>query len=181
MSLAAAQEALARLVLDVPDFPKPGIVFKDLTPVLADHAAFTAVIDALADVGRDADGNAVVDKVVGMEARGFILAAPVALALGAGFVPVRKPGRLPRRTHQVAYDLEYGSDSLEAHRDAIAPGERVLIIDDVLATGGTAAATVRLIQACGGATHGFGVALELGFLDGRAALGDLAVTSLAIV
>lgn len=180
-SLTRARDAMARLVVDVPDYPKPGIVFKDITPVLADHAAFSAVIEALAVAGRDQSGKAVVDKVIGMEARGFILAAPVALALGVGFVPVRKAGRLPRATYAVSYELEYGSATLEAHRDAIAPGERVLLIDDVLATGGTAAATVELIETCGGSAHGFGVLIELGFLPGRLALGDLPVTSVTIV
>jgi adenine phosphoribosyltransferase len=179
--LSRARDAMAQLVRDVPDYPQAGIVFKDITPALADHTAFTALIEALALAGRDSDGNVVVDKVVGMEARGFILAAPVALALGAGFIPVRKEGRLPRATHSVSYDLEYGSATLEIHQDAIAVGERVLLIDDVLATGGTAAATVDLIQSCGGIAHGFGVLMELGFLPGRAAIGELPVTALAIV
>ena len=128
-------------------------MFKDITPLLADHEAFTAVVDALAAAGRDADGNVVVDKVVGMEARGFILAAPVALALGAGFVPVRKAGKLPRETHAVSYALEYGEATLEIHRTRIAPGDRVLLVDDVLATGGTVAATRELVEQCGGAVH----------------------------
>ncbi len=121
------------------------------------------------------------DKVLGMESRGFILGAPVALALGVGFVPVRKVGRLPRDTHAASYELEYGSATLEIHQDAIAPGERVLLIDDVLATGGTAAATVKLVEMCGGSVHAFGVLMELGFLSGRASLGDLPVTSLMVV
>src|SRR4051794_7464735 len=145
----AARETLVRLVVDVPDYPEPGVVFKDITPMLADHAAFSAVIDALAGAGRDESGSTAVDKVVGMEARGFILAAPVALALGAGFVPVRKAGKLPRATHAVSYALEYGEATLEVHRDAISPGERVLLVDDVLATGGTVAATRQLVEACG--------------------------------
>ena len=174
----AAREALARLVIDVPDFPEPGVVFKDISPLLADHDAFTAVIEALAASGRDESGAVVVDKVVGMEARGFILAAPVALALGCGFVPVRKAGKLPRHTHAVSYALEYGEATLELHQDAIAPGERVLLVDDVLATGGTVAATHELIQRCGGVAHAVTVLMELGFLDGRARAGDLQVTSL---
>lgn len=179
--LALAREALAALVLDVPDWPEPGVVFKDITPVLADHTAFTQVINGLAVAGRDASGEVVVDKVVGMEARGFILAAPVALALGAGFIPVRKAGKLPRETHAMSYDLEYGSATLEIHADAVAPGERVLLVDDVLATGGTAAATRRLVEECGGTCVGFAGLVELGFLSGRAALGDLPVTSLMTI
>ncbi len=123
----------------------------------------------------------VVDKVVGMEARGFILAAPVALALGVGFVPVRKPGKLPRAAHSVSYSLEYGEATLELHRDAIAPGERVLLIDDVLATGGTVRATRELVESCGGVAVGLGVLMELGFLPGRETAGDLPVTALAVV
>jgi adenine phosphoribosyltransferase len=164
---------LDELIRDIPDFPQPGVVFKDITPLLADHDGFSAVIDVLARSGRDADGNVVVDKVVGMEARGFILAAPVALALGAGFVPVRKAGKLPADTHAVGYDLEYGSATLELHRDSIAPGERVLMVDDVLATGGTAAATAELVEACGGVVHGVAVLMELSFLPGRETLGDI--------
>lgn len=176
-----ALEALERLVLDVPDYPEPGIVFKDITPLLADHDAFSAVIQALADAGRDASGATVVDKVVGMEARGFILAAPVALALGAGFVPVRKAGKLPRGTHAVSYALEYGEATLEIHRDAVAPGERVLLVDDVLATGGTVAATRQLVESCGGTAEGVAVLMELGFLPGREAIGDLPLTALMTV
>jgi adenine phosphoribosyltransferase len=168
-------------VRDVPDFPKPGVLFKDITPLLDDHELFTAVVHALAGVGRAADGTTAVDKVVGMEARGFILAAPVALALGVGFVPVRKPGKLPWRTHRVSYDLEYGSETLEMHVDAIAPGERVLLVDDVLATGGTAHAAAELVSACGGTTIGLAVLLELAFLAGRAAVGSLPVTALRTI
>ncbi len=173
-----AQEALTRLMVDVPDWPEPGVVFKDITPVLADHAAFSAIVTALAAAGRDDDGNVVVDKIVGMEARGFILGAPVALALGIGFVPVRKDGKLPREAHSVSYSLEYGEATLEVHRDAIAPGERVLMVDDVLATGGTVAATRELIEACGGVATGVSVLMELGFLDPRSITGDLPVSTL---
>ena len=176
-----ASEAMARLVRDVPDFPEPGVVFKDITPLLADHAAFSAVVEALADAGRDGDGTTCVDKVVGMEARGFIVGAPVALALGAGFVPVRKPGKLPLEAHAVSYDLEYGSATLELHRDAITPGERVLLVDDVLATGGTVAATRELVEACGGEVVGVAMLMELTFLPGREALGDLPLTVLMSV
>jgi adenine phosphoribosyltransferase len=162
---------LARLVRDIPDFPKPGIVFKDISPLLADHSGFSAVVESLAAVGRRVG----VDKVVGIEARGFILAAPVALALGAGFVPVRKQGKLPAETHSVSYELEYGEAVLEMHTDAIRPGERVLVVDDVLATGGTVAATRSLVEACGGEVSAVSVLMELGFLDGRTAVAGLEV------
>jgi adenine phosphoribosyltransferase len=176
-----ARAALRRLVLDVPDFPAPGIVFKDITPLLADPTGFAAVVDALASAGRDDDGNVVVDKVVGMEARGFILAAPVALALGVGFVPVRKAGRLPRRTHAASYSLEYGEATLEIHEDAISPGQRVLLVDDVLATGGTLHASVALVEACGGTATAAATLMELSFLPGREAIGGLPLTSLMVV
>ncbi|SED28116.1 adenine phosphoribosyltransferase [Nocardioides exalbidus] len=178
---SAAQEALTRLTVDVPDWPEPGVTFKDITPVLADHHAFSAVIDALAAAGRDDHGNVAVDKVVGMEARGFILAAPVALALGIGFVPVRKAGKLPRAAHAVSYSLEYGEATLEVHRDAIAPGERVLLVDDVLATGGTVVATRELVERCGGVATGVAVLMELGFLDPRKVTGDLPVSTLLTI
>jgi adenine phosphoribosyltransferase len=139
------------------------------------------VVAALAEAGRDAAGTVVVDKVVGMEARGFILAAPVALALGVGFVPVRKAGKLPGPTHAISYALEYGEATLEVHEDGIAPGDRVLLVDDVLATGGTADATRRLVEACGGHVHAFAVLMELSFLHGRDALDGLALHSLQTV
>lgn len=179
--IAAARAAMQRLIVDVADFPDPGIVFKDITPLLADHDALTTVTQALASAGRDAEGTSVVDLVVGMESRGFILGAPVALALDAGFVPVRKAGKLPRATHAVTYDLEYGTATLEIHCDAVQPGQRVLLVDDVLATGGTAAATVELVERCGGTTHALAVLMELGFLEGRAAVPDLPLTSLLTV
>ena len=166
------------LIVDVPDFPKPGVVFKDISPVLDDHAAFTAVVQALADAGRDQSGATVVDKVIGMEARGFILAAPVALALGVGFVPVRKPGKLPRATYSVSYALEYGEETLEIHQDALAAGERVLLVDDVLATGGTVAATHELVRTSGASVHAVSVLMELSFLNGRDAIGDLSLRAL---
>jgi len=178
-------ELLARLVADVPDFPEPGVVFKDITPLLADHAGFSAVVEALSAAGRDDDGATAVDVVVGMESRGFLLGAPVALALGVGFVPVRKAGKLPRETHGVSYDLEYGSATLEVHTDAIAPGQRVLVIDDVLATGGTMAATLKLIEACGGTAAAIAVLMELSFLPGRDAVAtvnrDVPLTTLMTV
>ena len=172
---------LDRLIRDVPDFPKPGVMFKDVTPLLADPAGFATVVAALADAGRDASGDAAVDVVVGMEARGFIFGAPVALALQRGFVPVRKPGKLPAETHSLSYDLEYGSETLEMHVDAIVRGQRVLIVDDVLATGGTAKATVDLVREAGGTVHGVAVLMELSFLPGRATLGDVPLTALRTV
>ena len=176
-----AEEILRRLVVDVPDFPEPGVVFKDITPVLADPEAFGVVVEALADAGRDASGRSVVDHVVGMEARGFILAAPVALALGAGLVPVRKAGKLPRPTYAESYALEYGRATLELHRDGLPAGDRVLLVDDVLATGGTIAATRRLVQHSGAIAHGVAVLMDLSFLPGRETIGDLPLTTLMTV
>ncbi|MDH5615377.1 MAG: adenine phosphoribosyltransferase [Acidimicrobiia bacterium] len=163
----------AKLVRDVVDFPEPGILFKDITPVLADRQAFTALIDDLAGpfAGR-------IDKVAGIEARGFILATPVAEFLRTGFIPIRKPGKLPWRVVREDYQLEYGQDALEIHEDAIAPGDRVLVVDDVLATGGTAAAAVRLLRRLGAEVVAVAVFLELGFLDGRSALPDVEFHSL---
>jgi adenine phosphoribosyltransferase len=180
-SAASLDEQLDRLIRDVPDFPQPGVTFKDITPLLADHDAFTAVVRALAEAGRDADGNTVVDKVVGMEARGFILAAPVALALGAGFVPVRKAGKLPGETHTVSYSLEYGHATLEVHADSIAEGDRVLLVDDVLATGGTAAAAWDLLERTGADVVAFECVVELGFLGGRSRMGSRPVGALLVV
>jgi adenine phosphoribosyltransferase len=151
------------LVRDVPDFPQEGIVFKDITPLLADELAFSTVIDLIVvHFGR---GN--VDKVVGIEARGFILASPVAYHFGAGFVPVRKKDKLPYETESAEYSLEYGTATLEIHKDAVAPGERVLVVDDVLATGGTAKATADLVERIGGKVIGLAFLIELGFLKGR--------------
>jgi adenine phosphoribosyltransferase len=156
-------ERLKALVRDVSDFPQPGIVFKDITPLLADEIAFSSVIDLIVvHFGR---GN--VDKVVGIEARGFILASPVAYHFGAGFVPVRKKDKLPWQTESEEYELEYGTATLEVHRDGVDPGERVLIVDDVLATGGTARATARLVERIGGKVVGIAFLIELGFLKGR--------------
>jgi adenine phosphoribosyltransferase len=172
---------VTRLVVDVPDFPEPGVVFKDLTPVLADHQALSAVVAALAVPGLDDGGGLAVDKVAGIEARGFALGAPVALALGVGFVPVRKAGKLPRETHTVTYELEYGEAAVEVHHDAFAPGERVLLVDDVLATGGTMAAARDLVLACGAVPVAAAVVLELSFLPGRETVGHLPVTSIVTV
>jgi adenine phosphoribosyltransferase len=153
---------LAARVRDVPDYPKPGVMFKDVTPLLGDHVTFSTAVDWL--VTRF--GRGTVDKVVGIEARGFILAAPVAYHFGAGFVPARKVGKLPGDTVSVTYDLEYGSETIELHRDAIEPGQRVLIVDDVLATGGTAAAATDLVEQLGGEVVGLGFLIELAFLEG---------------
>jgi adenine phosphoribosyltransferase len=150
-------------IRDVPDYPTPGILFKDITPLLADHVAFAHVVDAI--VAHR--GRGTIDKVVGIEARGFIIAAPVAYHFGAGFVPVRKKGKLPSATYEESYELEYGSATLEVHQDAFRPGDRVLIVDDVLATGGTAAAAARLIRRAGGEVLGCSVVIELSFLSGR--------------
>ncbi|MDQ6798397.1 MAG: adenine phosphoribosyltransferase [Actinomycetota bacterium] len=155
--------SLADHIRAVPDFPRPGIVFRDITPLLAEPAVFRTVIDALVDHV----GDRRVDKVVAIEARGFIVAAPLAYALGAGFVPVRKAGKLPRRVEREEYSLEYGHDCLEIHADAVAPGESVLIVDDVLATGGTAAATVTLVEKLGAEVVGLAFVIELDALEGR--------------
>jgi len=155
---------LARFVRNVPDFPKPGIVFKDLTPMLADARAFAAAIEALIAPFRDAG----IERVVGIEARGFIFGAAAAHALGAGFVPMRKPGKLPARTLGVDYALEYGKDRLEMHADALVRGERVLLVDDVLATGGTLAAAARLCEQAGASVVGAALVAEIGILGGRA-------------
>ncbi|MGH3366971.1 MAG: adenine phosphoribosyltransferase [Nocardioidaceae bacterium] len=172
---------LQTLIRDVHDFPTSGIVFKDITPLLAEPEALGAVVSALAAHGRDGSGRTVVDKVVGIEARGFILAAPVALALGAGFVPVRKQGKLPGQTYEVSYELEYGEATLAVHRDALDRGDRVLVVDDVLATGGTVAATAELVQLCGAEVEHVAVLLELSFLHGRERLGHLDATALMTV
>jgi adenine phosphoribosyltransferase len=172
-------------IRDIPDYPQPGIVFKDITPLLADGSALTTVVAALAaghpDGAGGQDGWGHIDKVVGIEARGFILAAPVACCLGAGFVPVRKQGKLPAATYAESYQLEYGTATVVVHADAFEPGERVLIVDDVLATGGTAAATASLVRRSGAEAVAVAVLLELGFLVGRARLPDLDVRSLVVV
>ena len=153
-------------VRDVPDFPKPGILFKDITPVLRDAVLFNDVVDHFTDLFADQR----IEVVAAIESRGFILGAPLANALGAAFVPVRKPGKLPAECVRVDYALEYGTDAVEAHADAIAPGERVLIVDDVLATGGTAHAAARLVKELEGELVGYCILIELRFLNGRARL-----------
>ena len=166
---------LSELVRDIDDFPTKGVSFRDITPLLGDGKGFARAIDELAD----RFGDVPADRVLGMEARGFIIAAPVAYRMGAGFVPVRKAGKLPWAVVREEYSLEYGRDKLEIHRDAIHPGERILVIDDVLATGGTAAATVKLVEALGGVVVGVGVLIELEDLGGRARLQGHRVESLA--
>ena len=176
-------------IRDIPDYPQPGIVFKDITPLLADGDAFATVVSAMAQgsgageggLGQGVGGLGRIDKVVGIEARGFILAAPVACCLRAGFVPVRKQGKLPAETLAESYQLEYGTATVEVHVDAFRPGDRVLIVDDVLATGGTAAASVRLVRRSGAEVVAVSVLLELGFLGGRAKLPDVEVRSLLAV
>lgn len=165
---------LESYIRDIPDFPKPGVVFKDITPLLADPTALAGLVHQLTEPFADLG----ITKVVGIEARGFILATPVALALGAGFIPVRKAGKLPWQINRQEYALEYGTDLIEIHTDAVGPHDRVLVLDDVLATGGTAAATVALLAQSGATVAAMGFLIELGFLGGRALLGDAAVTSL---
>ena len=166
---------VASHVVDVPDFPKEGIVFKDLSPLFADGDAFRRTVDAIVAAGGG------FDLVAGIEARGFLLAAGIGYATGCGVVPVRKAGKLPRATHAATYDLEYGTATLEVHTDAFVAGSRVLVVDDVLATGGTAAATLSLVERAGGTIAGFVVVLELGFLGGRAALAGRPVHALLTV
>jgi adenine phosphoribosyltransferase len=167
---------LSKYLRDVPDFPKKGILFKDITPLLAAPAAMAEAIRRLGklDFGR-------VDKVAAIESRGFLFGAPLALQLGVGFVPIRKPGKLPWKTNRIEYVLEYGTDAVEIHQDAIAKNERVLLIDDLLATGGTAGAACKLIESCGGKVAGCGFVVELAFLPGRKALGGHRVEALITV
>ena len=159
-------DALKQLIRDVPDFPKPGILFKDITTLLRDAGGLRGAVDCLAEPYRDTP----LDQVVGIESRGFIFGAAVADRLGAGFVPVRKPGKLPAATVSASYALEYGTDTLEMHRDALGGGHRVLIVDDLLATGGTARAAVNLVKECGAEVVGLAFLIELAALDGRAQL-----------
>lgn len=174
MDLQAGIEELKGAIRDVPDFPKPGILFKDITTLLKDPRLLRRALDLFTALC----GDRRVDLVLGIESRGFILGAPLADRLGAGFVPARKPGKLPAATRRASYALEYGTDALELHADACAPGAHVLIVDDVIATGGTAAAAVELVEAAGAKVAGCAFLLELGFLDGRAKLGTRDVLSL---
>jgi adenine phosphoribosyltransferase len=166
--------AIREAIRDVPDFPKPGIVFKDITPVLLDPVLFELASRHMAEPFRGAG----VTRVVAVESRGFMFGAPIALALKAGLVPVRKPGKLPALTQRVEYTLEYGTDALEMHADAIGPEDRVLIVDDVLATGGTAEAARRLVLSCGARIAGLSFLIELGFLKGRTVLASERVEAL---
>lgn len=172
--MTADNAHLAAKIREIPDYPKPGVSFKDITPLMQDAAALRDAIDQVARHFAQAN----IAHVVGIESRGFIFGAALAYALKAGFIPVRKPGKLPHDTHRCEYELEYGTDALEIHTDAVAPGERVLIIDDVLATGGTASAAVELVNKLGGEVVGLGFLIELDFLGGRKRLPDLDVFSL---
>jgi len=167
--MTAGTPAWAALVRDVPDFPQPGILFKDITTLIKDGNAFRQVIGQLVNRYRGQK----IDRVVGVESRGFIFACPLAYELGAGFVPVRKPGKLPADVLKTEYELEYGSNTLEVHRDAIEPGQSVLVVDDVLATGGSAEATIKLVEQLGGTVTGVAVVIELRFLHGRERLAKL--------
>lgn len=151
------------LIVDIPDYPEPGVVFKDITPLLADSQGLGSVIDDISDHFMKAG----ITKVVGAEARGFLVGAPVAYRLGAGFVPARKPGKLPRDVYKQSYALEYGTDTLEMHKDAMGPDDKVLIVDDLIATGGTALATAKLVEQTGAKVVGFSFILELAFLNPR--------------
>ena len=168
------RERFCGAILDVPDFPKKGIVFKDITPLLLDPELLDGAVQEICDEFRPAN----VEKVVAVESRGFIFGAPIALRLGAGLVLARKAGKLPRERHRVEYALEYGTDVIEVHRDSIEPGERVLVVDDVLATGGTAEATGRVVEQAGGELVGMAFLLELGFLNGRERLTGTKVQAL---
>jgi adenine phosphoribosyltransferase len=167
---------LKLLVRDIPDFPKPGIMFRDITTLLSDPTGLRYTIDSLAEKTASLGLNA--DFIIGMESRGFIIGAPLAYKLAVGFIPVRKPGKLPGAIHSVEYDLEYGTDCLEIHQDALAPGSKVLIIDDLIATGGTASATAKLVQQIGCELVGFGFIIELKDLGGRDRLPSVPIVSL---
>jgi adenine phosphoribosyltransferase len=168
------EDRLKRLIRDVPDFPKEGIIFKDITTLLKDESGFKNAVNALYDIYR----NAEIEAVASVEARGFIVGAPLAYLLGAGFVPIRKPGKLPADVFEEEYELEYGTDRLQVHRDAFDGARRVLVADDLLATGGTALATARLVEKCGAEVVSFGFIIELEFLNGREKIADYDVVSL---
>ncbi|MCW3157756.1 adenine phosphoribosyltransferase [Micropruina sonneratiae] len=172
----ADRRLILDLIEDIPDFPKPGVVFKDITPLLASPKGLRAAISALVELAPES-----IDVVVGMEARGFILAAPVALELGAGFVPVRKPGKLPGDLYSEQFALEYGHETLTVKTDAILPGARVLVVDDVLATGGTVGATAALVSRLGAELVHVAVLMELGFLPGREKLAELGIDQYSAV
>jgi adenine phosphoribosyltransferase len=174
MRIEMDTDVLRTSIRDIPDFPKPGVTFKDITPLLADPVAFSTAVDAIVV----SYGRGTIDKVVGIEARGFIIAAPVAYHFGAGFVPLRKPGKLPFDTVSEPYELEYGTETLELHVDAFSEGDRVLIVDDVLATGGTARAACNLVEQAGGKVAGLAFVIELGFLNGSARLENYEYISL---
>jgi len=172
--MSSLDARLKSAIRDVPDFPKPGILFKDITPVLADPALMEAITARFAEQW----GGGKVDAVVGMESRGFLFGMPLAMRLGVPFVPARKPGKLPYHRVSESYALEYGTATLELHVDALAASQRALVIDDLIATGGTALATAKLVEKLGAKVAGFGFVIELGFLDGRKALGDYAVDAI---
>ena len=174
ITAGSLEARIKTIIRDVPDFPKQGIIFKDITPLLADHATFGEMIKHFAAHYKAAG----ITKVLGIEARGFLLAAPIAIELGAGLVPVRKKGKLPYKTVAATYALEYGTDTLEMHEDAVKSGEKVLIVDDVLATGGTAAAVCELVEKLGGKVAGVAMLIELEFLHGRAKMADRDIHSL---
>jgi adenine phosphoribosyltransferase len=174
---ASAEAALRSLIRDVPDFPLPGVLFKDISPVLGDPAGLRAVVDALTALARDVGAV----KVAGIEARGFLLAAPVGIEAGIGVIPIRKAGKLPGPTYRIDYALEYGTATLEIQADAVQPGERVLILDDVLATGGTALAAAKLLGDAGAVVTGLGVLLEIAVLGGRQLVAPLDVLTLLVV
>lgn len=167
-------DSIRSLIREIPDYPSPGVLFYDITPVLGDGVAFRQMLELMIDPHRDAG----ITKVAGIEARGFTLAAPIAQMLGAGFIPVRKSGKLPHDTHTESYELEYGVDSLEIHVDAADPDDRVLLVDDVIATGGTAAAAIELLSKVGASVVGLSVFIELTFLNGRDRLGDMPLHAL---
>lgn len=169
-------EPFTDLIRDIPDFPEPGVVFKDITPILGRAEAFSELVSTMADPFRE-NG---ITQVAGIEARGFTLAAPIAVELGAGFIPIRKPGKLPYETRMEEYTLEYGTDQLEVHVDAAGPDDRILLVDDVIATGGTAAAALRLMKSIGADVAGFAVFIELAFLNGKNTLPDVPYHALLV-